>query len=54
MGQEKALAYLKHMMTSEDDLYTLAMSAYAFQLAGDPQADTILATLESKATMSGE
>jgi len=50
-SQTKALAYLESQMTSETDVYTLAMASYAFQLAGSPQTQTVLGRLESMATV---
>nr|BAE44110.1 thioester-containing protein [Tauphaedusa tau] len=47
----KALAYSEKAVANTDDLYILAMAAYAFQLAGSTQTQAVLTKLEQKASV---
>ncbi|BFZ24492.1 hypothetical protein BsWGS_27530 [Bradybaena similaris] len=47
----KALAYAEKTVADTDDLYILAMAAYAFQLAGSSHRQEVLTKLEQKASV---
>jgi len=46
----KALAFAEAAVADTDDLYTLSMAAYAFQLAGSTHAQEVLTRLEQRAS----
>lgn len=49
-----AVQYLKGKLRDMSDTYTLALIAYAFELAGDSAKETALEKLTKKAIREGE
>ncbi|XP_064608554.1 CD109 antigen-like [Liolophura sinensis] len=46
----KAQRFVENYVNTSSDLYDLAIGAYALALSGSPQADSVLKTLEARAT----
>ena len=53
-GISLAVQYLKGKLRDTSDTYTLALLAYAFELANDPAKETALGELMKKAIREGE
>ena len=53
-GISQAVQFLKGKLRGMSDTYTLALVAYAFELADDPAKETALTELMKKAIREGE
>lgn len=49
----KAMDYIARNMANNDDIYSLALTSYALQLAQHNSKDYILQTFDSRATLQG-